>query len=597
MALRKVEGLLADEAEVKVIAREPNQAISKLAESKSIELAHREYEDGEAAHFALVFAATDDREVNRRVFLDAKGAGRWVNVADDPEHCTFHLPARLRRGPLQLIIASGGEAPFIVRRLRQLLEQKFGPEWEAWVGAAANFRNDVRRAKLNRAEQEELYDTFFEHSVDRERFWASVPTQDEQKTWLEAKTISDAGERRVEQGTAEREPVPKREDANAQLFCDDCASRTTAKRSTGFVSLVGSGPGDAGLMTLRGRARLMEADAVVCDRLAVTALPTDLPPKVELHWVGKTAGHHPMPQEEINALLVRLAEEGKRVVRLKGGDPYVFGRGGEEVQVLESAGVRYEVIPCVTAAIAVPTYAGIPVTFRREVVRVTMVTAHESAKEEGPQVRWDLLAKDPHATVLGYMGVTSLPQVTKRLLEHGMNPLTPAAMIERGTTSSQRTVISTLESLPEEIEKAGLKPPGLFAIGPTVRHADQFDWFTKRALFGRRVVMPAPRAMAGQMLELNGAELVEIPLPLTPAARIVMSALPLTDCVIKTAKQVDVLDEERSGPAWGPEMDVWCLSPDAAARARELGWQHVEHVQDSGTGVELSRAMRDSHRH
>jgi len=163
------------------------------------------------------------------------------------------------------------------------------------------------------------------------------------------------------------------------------------------------------LLTLRGYRRLMAADAVVYDRLAAPALPCDLPGSVELHCVGKTAGRHPVPQEEINAMLIRLAREGKRVVRLKGGDSYVFGRGGEEAEVLAAAGVPFEVVPGVTSGIAAPAWAGIPVTHRREAVRVTLLTAHECAKSGGPQVRWDLLAQDEASTIVGYMGVTALP--------------------------------------------------------------------------------------------------------------------------------------------------------------------------------------------
>ncbi|MBI4863530.1 MAG: uroporphyrinogen-III C-methyltransferase [Candidatus Riflebacteria bacterium] len=239
----------------------------------------------------------------------------------------------------------------------------------------------------------------------------------------------------------------------------------------GPVSLVGAGPGDRGLLTVRGRERLLAADAIVCDRLAVTTLPCDLPASVELHWVGKEAGHHPVPQDEINALLVRLAREGKRVVRLKGGDPYVFGRGGEEALALSEAGVAFEVIPGVTAGVAVAAYAGVPVTHRHEAARVTFVTAHEAIRSSRCSVRWDLLAADPHATLVGYMGVTSLPDVVERLLAAGMDPATPAAMVERGTTSRQRVVTCTLSGLVDGVRREHLDAPALFVIGPTVRYA------------------------------------------------------------------------------------------------------------------------------
>jgi uroporphyrinogen III methyltransferase/synthase len=335
----------------------------------------------------------------------------------------------------------------------------------------------------------------------------------------------------------------------------------------------------------------MAADVVVYDHLAETALPCDLPPRVELQSVGKKAGHHAMPQDEINALLVRLGKEGKKVVRLKGGDPYVFGRGGEEAEALADAGVRFEVVPCVTAAVAVPAYAGIPVTHRKEVVRVTMVTAHESKKRGGPQARWDLLASDRHGTVIGYMGVTSLPNVVNNLLSYGMDPKTPAAMIERGTTSRQRVVRSPVEDFPDACEKAGVEPPALFVIGPAVKYADKLDWFGSRPLLGERVVVVAPAGAVSESLEAEGVDVVEVPLPVTPAARIVMGALPLSGCVFRNVDEVDALDEERDGPGWGVDVVAWCLHPDAAARARDLGWKKVEETDGPENREVLIAAM------
>jgi uroporphyrinogen III methyltransferase/synthase len=373
----------------------------------------------------------------------------------------------------------------------------------------------------------------------------------------------------------------------ARNIAHDVVDKTSEKQ--GFVSLVGGGPGDPGLLTIKGKKRLMVADAVVYDHLAETALPCELSPSVELHSVGKKAGSHPIPQDEINALLIRLAKEGKTVVRLKGGDPYVFGRGGEEAEALQAAGIGFEVVPSVTAAVAVPAYAGIPVTHRNEVVRVTLVTAHESAKKGGPQARWDLLASDKHSMILGYMGVTALPNVVRNLLAYGMDPKTPAAMVERGTTSRQRVARSTLSDLPHAVEKADIHPPALFAIGPAVRFADKLEWFQKRPLFGQRLVVIAPPGELKETLDKNGADVVEISLPVSPAARIVLGALPLTGCVFGSADDVEALDEERDGAGWSPEMIAWCLNETTARRAKDLGWRHVEAVE--GSPSELVSAM------
>ena len=561
VALRKLDGLLAHGALVTVVAPEPIPAIEHLASQERILLERRAYAAPEAAEYALVIAATDDREVNRQVFEDAESAGVWVNVVDDPPLCTFHLPARVQRGSLQIAIASEGEAPFAVRRLRKLFEVHFGHAWAEWMESAARFRRKIRGMNLTRVEEETRYDAFFDNTVDPATFKAHVPTDDEESVYLAADGSS--GE-------------PTSFDA---AHADPDPSDTQQRRAgAGLVSLVGAGPGDPGLMTRRGRRRLMSADAVVYDRLAATALPCDLPERVELHCVGKQAGEHPVPQEKINELLVQLARTGKRVVRLKGGDPYVFGRGSEEAEALVSAGLDFEIVPGVTAAVAVPAYAGMPVTHRREAVRATMVTAHEAIKSDGPQVRWDLMAGDPHASLLGYMGVTSLPGVVEKLLAGGLDPETPAAMISRGTTSAQHVVRATVAELPQAVVDAELAPPALFMIGPTVRHADRLDWFGGRPLQGERLTMVAPAGTLGEVLELAGAEIVEVPLPVTPASRVVMGALPLTGCIFHDGEEVEAFDEERQGLGWGHEVVAWCLAPEVAARARHVGWRRTEEL-------------------
>jgi uroporphyrin-III C-methyltransferase/precorrin-2 dehydrogenase/sirohydrochlorin ferrochelatase len=572
VALRKVEGLLAEAAQVTVVTPEPIQSLEHLAAQGEIQLEKRVYEEGEVFRYALCFAATDDQAVNHQVFEDGEAAGVWVNVADEPDLCHFHLPARLRRGAFQLVVASAGEAPFVVRRLRQLLEKRFGLEWGTWMEAAARFRKSVRQMNLPRSEREERYDRFFWETVDRESLKARVPSAEEEAEWLTLEA-----------------PSKDRKKAAREIDHD---SIKEPKEGLGFVSLVGAGPGDGGLLTLRSRQRLMAADVVIYDHLAETALPCDLPNRVELHSVGKKAGHHAMQQDEINALLVRLGKEGKKVVRLKGGDPYVFGRGGEEAEALADAGVPFEVVPCVTAAVAVPAYAGIPVTHRKEVVRVTIVTAHESKKKGGPQARWDLLASDRHATIIGYMGVTNLPNVVSHLLAYGMDPNTPAAMVEHGTTARQRVVRSSLYAFPDACKKAGLEPPALFVIGPAVKYADKLDWFGRRPLRGERLVAVSSAGDISESLELAGVDVVEVPLPVTPAARVVMGALPLTGCIFRNADEVDALDEERDGQGWAVHMVAWCLHPDAAARARDVGWKQVEEIAAYDVPTHLVDAMK-----
>ena len=560
VALRKADGLLKDGALVTVVASSPMEAMQRLNGLERMHLERRRYKSGDVRGFRLVFAASNDRNTNRQVFEEASRLGIWVNVADDPELCTFHLPARVRRGTLQLAIGSAGDAPFVVRRLRQLLEKHFGPEWAEWLDAAARFRSLVREQRFDLARQEASFDSFFEHTVDSENLTARVPTAQEVADFLHREAPGW---------------VPAVAAAHEQRRNGSALPEQTR---AGRVALVGAGPGDPGLMTIRGRQRLMEADVVIYDRLAATALPCDLPAQVELHCVGKQANRHPVPQEEINRMLVRFARQGKRVVRLKGGDPFVFGRGSEEAEWLAAAGIPFEVVPAVTAGMAVPAYAGIPVTHRNQAVRVTLLTAHEAVKSGGPQQRWDLLAADRHATILGYMGVSTLGQVVDKLLAAGLDPETPAAMIERGTTSRQRVVKSRVADLPEAIEAAHLGPPSLFVIGPTVAHAENLDWFSERPLMGERLVIVSPAADLGRRLEELGAELVELQLPVTPAARVVMDALPITGHVLRSVEEINGLEGEWDRHASGPEVVAWCLGSAVAARASASGWQQVREL-------------------
>ena len=566
MALRKVLGLLEDGAHVTVVAPEVVADLEEQAHAERLTLERREYRPGEAAGYALVLAATDRREVNRRVFTDAEAAGIWVNVADDPELCSFHLPARVRRGPLEMAVGSGGRAPFATRRMRQLLERHLGAEWGPWAETAARFRAEVRRRGLDIPQREKAFDAFFGQTVDAATLRARVPSAQDQMAWIEA-----AGAGRELPAT----PLP----------WEGASALVDAPR--GLVSLVGAGPGCAGLLTLRGRQRLLAAQDVVYDRLAAAALPCDLPADVALHPVGKEADHHPMPQEEINALLVRLGKEGRRVVRLKGGDPDVFGRGGEEAEALAAAGIPFEIVPGVTSGVAVPAWIGVPVTHRGEAVRLTLVTAHESVKQDGPQVRWDLMGQDPHATIVGYMGVTSLPNVVDELLRSGMSPQTPAAMVQNGTTAAQRSVVSTLVELPDAVVQAGLGPPGLFVIGPTVQHADRLDWVGPLPLRRERLVVPASAQDLVEALEDAGADVVPIPRPVTPAARIVMTALPLTGCVMRSRADVEALAEERDGLEWRDGAAVWCLGSATADRARARRWPSVQELEAGASGPDL----------
>jgi uroporphyrinogen III methyltransferase/synthase len=287
--------------------------------------------------------------------------------------------------------------------------------------------------------------------------------------------------------------------------------------SRGIVYLVGAGPGEPGLLTVRGRELLASCDAIAADALANPAIVTEARranPGAELHDVGKRGGSSDsVSQEATNALLVRLAREGKRVVRLKGGDPFVFGRGSEEAQALAASGVRFEVIPGVTAGIAAPAYAGIPVTHRGVATSVTFVTGHEDPVKGETQTDWAALAR-AGGTIVLYMGVKTLAHIASRLMAGGMAADTPAAAIQWGTYGRQQTVVATVATLADAVATSGLSAPVITVIGPVVALRGEIAWFDRLPLFGRRVVVTRASAQAGelrQLLAALGAEVLELP--------------------------------------------------------------------------------------
>ena len=315
---------------------------------------------------------------------------------------------------------------------------------------------------------------------------------------------------------------------------------TASAGATGVVYLVGAGPGDPGLLTLRGGELLVTCDAIVYDALAnpaLLALARVHDREVEMHDVGKRGGaSESAKQDDINALLVLLAQEGKRVVRLKGGDPLVFGRGSEEAQALAAAGIRFEIVPGVTAGIAAPAYAGIPVTHRGVSTSVTFVTGHEDPQKDATTVDWSALARSGGTIVL-YMAVKSLPRIAKALVGGGMSEHTPAAAIQWGTHPHQRTVTATVSTLAEAIKREGLAAPVITVIGDVVALRNEIGWFDSRPLFGKRVVVTRARSQASSLseqLSAAGAQVVEM-----PATRIERAdATPLRKAIERDRKSV-----------------------------------------------------------
>ena len=279
------------------------------------------------------------------------------------------------------------------------------------------------------------------------------------------------------------------------------------------VYLVGAGPGDPGLFTLRGKELLEKADVVVYDYLANHSLLQWARPDAELIYVGKKAGAHALPQDEINKLLVKKAGEGKLVARLKGGDPYIFGRGGEEAEELLNAGVEFEEVPGISSAIAGPAYAGIPLTHRAFASSVTLITGHEDPDKPGSAHNWKALAAGAN-TLVFVMGMKKLPEIARKLIEAGLQPDTPAALVYWGTTPRHRSLVSTLEKLPQEAVAQSFTNPSLIVVGGVVSLHDRLNWFEKKPLLGRGIVVTRAREQASglaNMLAELGAEVIQFP--------------------------------------------------------------------------------------
>jgi uroporphyrin-III C-methyltransferase len=388
VAARKVDQLVARGADVTVVAPEVTTA---LAARDDIVIERRPYRAGEAASYRLVLTATGVREVEQQVFDDAEAAGVWVNAADDPARCSFTLPAVVRRGPVTVAVATDGTSPALATWLRDRLADALPPDVEALAAEVARQRDAV-------------------HGDGRST---------EELAWHE---VIGALARRG--GVEQLAPAP---DGRAPAVS---------------VHLVGAGPGDPELLTVRAARLLAEADVVVHDRLAELA-STLARPGAELVDVGKRPGN-PYPQENINALLVQLARQGLSVVRLKGGDPFVFGRGGEEAMALAAAGVSFSVVPGVTSAVSVPAAAGVPVTHRGVAAAFTVVTGHRMTGAEA--VDWDALAR-VGGTIVVLMGVAHRAAMADQLMAGGLSPDTPVAAIHNGTHRDQEVTRCRLAEL------------------------------------------------------------------------------------------------------------------------------------------------------
>jgi uroporphyrin-III C-methyltransferase/precorrin-2 dehydrogenase/sirohydrochlorin ferrochelatase len=437
VATRKVEALLDAGATVVVVAPRLLAEVEALGVLGALEVQRRDYEATDCNNAFLVIAATDDRATNAAIATDARASGALVNAADDPEHCDFITPAIVRRGDVQVAVTTGGASPALARHLRERLENLLAPEYGELADLLARVRRDLRQRGVR-----------------------ATPDQ-----WQQAIEIALAGLRAGGPDAAE-------ETLSAFLTRTRNPEPPTSNAvSEGRIVLVGAGPGDPGLLTLAGRDAIGTADTVVYDRLVNAALLDLAPPHAELIYAGKQRGGKQMSQAEINDLLCAEARAGKLVVRLKGGDPFVFGRGGEEALAARAAGVPCTVIPGVSAAVAVPAAAGIPVTHRGLSAAFTVVTGHEDPAKADGAVDWEALAQVGGTLVL-LMAVETLPEVCNRLLACGLDADTPAAVIHAGTTRDQQVVTGTVATIGGRASAAAIRAPATTVIGEVAGLAD-----------------------------------------------------------------------------------------------------------------------------
>jgi uroporphyrin-III C-methyltransferase/precorrin-2 dehydrogenase/sirohydrochlorin ferrochelatase len=432
---RKAGVLLEAGARVRIVAPEISDELKGV---DNTELIASRFEEKHLNGAALVIAATNDREVNREVSELAQARNLPVNVVDDPELCSFIMPAIVDRSPLMVAFSSGGTSPVLTRMMRAKLETVIPQNYSRLASFAERFRERVKEHVTSPAKRRIFWENVFDGVV--------------------------------------AEKVLAGDEASAEVMLQEMlASKDNNQR--GEVYLVGAGPGDPDLLTFRALRLMQKADVVVYDNLVSKPIVEMARRDAERIFVGKKRADHTLRQEKINELLVRLAKEGKRVLRLKGGDPFIFGRGGEEIETLAGEGIAFQVVPGITAASGVASYAGIPLTHRDHAQSCVFVTGH--LKDGTMDLDWEQLAR-PKQTVVVYMGLHGLATLCAKLIEQGMSDSTPIAIVQQGTTSNQRVITGTLATLPNIAEREQPKPPTLIIVGGVVTLRDKLAWFNPK---------------------------------------------------------------------------------------------------------------------
>ncbi|MCG8314611.1 MAG: siroheme synthase CysG [Pseudomonadales bacterium] len=441
IAVRKASLLARAGANVKVVSVVLSDEIKSLLRAANHQLLQKPYDVGDLQDVSLVIAATDDMDTNRQVSADAKAAGVPVNVVDNPALCTFILPAIIDRSPIMIGVSSGGQSPVLARLIRARLESTIPASYGKLGELVGQYRDAVKQK--------------FKDVNQRRYFWEQILTG----------------------YVAEYVFAGKMQQAQ-EMLQQALAETDAALPKKGEVYLVGAGPGDPDLLTFRALRLMQQADVVLYDRLVSPEILDLVRRDAQRIYVGKKRDNHALPQDQINQYLVDLALEGHRVCRLKGGDPFIFGRGGEEIDKLAENGIEFQVVPGITAASGCASYSGIPLTHRDYSQSVRFVTGH--LKDGAPDLEWDILAKE-RQTLVFYMGLVGLPKICEELINHGMKPTTGVALIQQGTTAHQRVFTGDLTSIVEVVEKNQVKAPTLIVVGDVVQLQSKLNWFNPTA--------------------------------------------------------------------------------------------------------------------
>lgn len=433
--MRKTSTLRQAGGKVSVVSPELNRSLQALRQQDEIVWLEKSFSPEDVEGYSLVIAATAEAAVNEQVYHAARVRNIPVNVVDCPELCSFIFPAIIDRSPIVAAISSGGASPVLARLLRIKLEVLLPAGYGRLARLADQFRQRVKSAIADG----EL----------RRRFWESA----------------------LQGEFADLVLAGREEEAASAL---ERSLQSPDKPKTGMVFLVGAGPGDPDLLTLRALRLMQEADVVVYDRLVSPEVMALVRKDAEKIYAGKQSSVHTLPQAQINRLLADLAKSGKRVVRLKGGDPFIFGRGGEEIETLMAECIHFQVVPGITAASGCAAYAGIPLTHRDYAQSCAFVTGH--FKDGGVALDWEHLAV-PNQTLVIYMGLQGLEPICAGLIAHGCPPGLPAALIQQGTTPQQKILTGTLADLPGLVTRAQVKAPTLVIVGEVVRLHEKLAWF------------------------------------------------------------------------------------------------------------------------